>query len=420
MQAQKKIIRKICIGHFIRYVYFPEDKPVIPEQDLIPLFANKKALVSVVYCFSFAFEVYLFRKGEKTMILKLTSTIKSSRKLLAGALRVYARHLEQGSRFPSENELISEFKIARMTLRRAIDDLVAEGTLYRKWGSGTFVAQSNSQTVHFVLPFLENRRGELQNIFCLTDIFDELKNQAKEMDIVLIPLAASLTNRRNELDLEMFRQLPDGTAVILPGYWFSELFDLLRAKKCKVAFVTKLASFDYLYEKQVCDWFRIEYDLNAAVQLSMEHLRKCNVRRAVLIDNDNHWLSPYQAGLRAALKDDFFPELVIYGCKNNDFGGNILACMLKSRDRYPFEAIIASNVDIAQKAQKILSDLNIEMPLVLLEKGKVEDKISFISYPNHMAAELALKQLTDKDSLPGVKTIKPIFNEAESTRKFFN
>ena len=351
-------------------------------------------------------------------MLKLDPQVCSSRQLLSSALRAYAGHLSPESRFPSESSLRREFGISRMTLNRALNDLVAEGILYSRRGAGRFVAVKDICRMYFVLPFLEKRKDEFENGFFVKDIFDELSNLAKEKNIHLTPLIASLTNRREELDLEVFSQLPDGANVVLPGYWYSGLFDLLRAKKCKIVFIAMSASFDFLYEKQVSEWFRIEYDLSAAVELAMDKLRKCGVKRAVLIDNDNHCLSPYQVGLRRVLKDDFMPELFIYGSKENGFGWNTLKCMLRSRERYPFEGIIAANPQIALKAQDVLKSLKMEMPLVMLKKGQGDDNISCITYPNGSVADLTLKKLTASNYLSGIKIIKPLFCEAESTRKF--
>jgi GntR family transcriptional regulator len=45
-----------------------------------------------------------------------------------------------GERLPSERDLSSRWGVARMTLRHAMDDLVAEGLVERRHGSGTYVA----------------------------------------------------------------------------------------------------------------------------------------------------------------------------------------------------------------------------------------------------------------------------------------
>ncbi len=61
-------------------------------------------------------------------------------------VREYVRGLvdgaEPGSPAPSERELVQQFGVARMTVRQALDALVAEGLLERIPGRGTFVARA--------------------------------------------------------------------------------------------------------------------------------------------------------------------------------------------------------------------------------------------------------------------------------------
>lgn len=49
--------------------------------------------------------------------------------------------LAPGSRIPSEPELCRAFDVSRITVRRAIDELVEERMLARRQGSGTFVSE---------------------------------------------------------------------------------------------------------------------------------------------------------------------------------------------------------------------------------------------------------------------------------------
>jgi len=60
------------------------------------------------------------------------------------AIREYVRELVAGSApgtaAPSERDLVEKFGVARMTVRQALDALVAEGVLQRFPGRGTFVA----------------------------------------------------------------------------------------------------------------------------------------------------------------------------------------------------------------------------------------------------------------------------------------
>lgn len=52
---------------------------------------------------------------------------------------------EADSRFPSETELQARFNVSRMTVRRALSDLVAEGFLIREQGRGSFVVRHRLQ-----------------------------------------------------------------------------------------------------------------------------------------------------------------------------------------------------------------------------------------------------------------------------------
>ena len=59
-----------------------------------------------------------------------------------------------GEKIPSEAELCQKYGVSRITVRRAIDELVEEGYLERKQGKGTFVAQKRSPVT--IMSFGEN------------------------------------------------------------------------------------------------------------------------------------------------------------------------------------------------------------------------------------------------------------------------
>lgn len=52
-----------------------------------------------------------------------------------------------GERFPSENELQKTFQVSRMTIRRALTELVYEGFLIRERGRGSFVVRPRVQSL---------------------------------------------------------------------------------------------------------------------------------------------------------------------------------------------------------------------------------------------------------------------------------
>jgi GntR family transcriptional regulator len=74
-------------------------------------------------------------------------------------VREYVRSLvagaEPGTPAPSERELVHHFGVARMTVRQALDALVAEGLLERIPGRGTFVANSRHEQAPRLTGFTE-------------------------------------------------------------------------------------------------------------------------------------------------------------------------------------------------------------------------------------------------------------------------
>ena len=66
--------------------------------------------------------------------------------------------LSSGSAIPPERELCERFDVSRVTLRRAVDDLVRDGVLSRRQGSGTYVAQPKLAQALSVRSFSQDMR----------------------------------------------------------------------------------------------------------------------------------------------------------------------------------------------------------------------------------------------------------------------
>jgi GntR family transcriptional regulator len=63
-----------------------------------------------------------------------------------------------GESIPSERQLSAEFGVSRLTLRAALDDLVREGYLVRRRGSGTFVSEPKIAQELTMTSFTEDMR----------------------------------------------------------------------------------------------------------------------------------------------------------------------------------------------------------------------------------------------------------------------
>ncbi|MFC0560731.1 GntR family transcriptional regulator [Halalkalibacter alkalisediminis] len=74
--------------------------------------------------------------------------------------RIIKGDLKPGDVLPSEREYSQLFEVSRMTIRQAINKLVNDGYLYRKKGSGTFVAEKKfEQALQGLTSFTEDMKA---------------------------------------------------------------------------------------------------------------------------------------------------------------------------------------------------------------------------------------------------------------------
>ncbi|MBM7785690.1 GntR family transcriptional regulator [Tenggerimyces flavus] len=102
-------------------------------------------------------------------------------------------NLPEGALLPSERELAAKWQVSRMTLRRAMDELVAEELLIRRQGSGTFTC-----------------RPKVVRRLVMTSFSDDMRRRG------LTPGSTTLEFRRHRADRGLARRLriPVGDMVL--------------------------------------------------------------------------------------------------------------------------------------------------------------------------------------------------------------
>lgn len=96
----------------------------------------------------------------KAMILNRNSSVPVYYQLKAIIhKRIESGEYIEGGIIPSERELAKDFGISRMTVRQALNQMVAEGSLTREKGRGTFVAKHKIQQMN-ISSFSETVRGK--------------------------------------------------------------------------------------------------------------------------------------------------------------------------------------------------------------------------------------------------------------------
>ena len=68
--------------------------------------------------------------------------------------------LKPGDGLPSEAQLAAQYNVSRITIRRAIKDLIQQGVLFSLQGKGTFVAQSPIRAISGFRSFSEDIRAK--------------------------------------------------------------------------------------------------------------------------------------------------------------------------------------------------------------------------------------------------------------------
>jgi GntR family transcriptional regulator len=86
--------------------------------------------------------------------------------------KIINKKIKPGENIPSESQLCRQHLISRMTVRRAIGDLIKEGLLYAERGKGTFVAK----------PIIK------RDLSRLTSIIDDMRKAGYEVIIKMLDL----------------------------------------------------------------------------------------------------------------------------------------------------------------------------------------------------------------------------------------
>jgi GntR family transcriptional regulator len=136
--------------------------------------------------------------GSTVSMAQVGMTMAKRRGDLRPQVRELLAALRVGDRLPSERELSDSWNVARMTVRRALDEFLMEGVIERRHGSGTFVAPR---------PFVK--------ALGLTSFSEDMKERG------LVPGSRLISLATIEADSQVAKQLR--IAVGTPVYRFTRL-----------------------------------------------------------------------------------------------------------------------------------------------------------------------------------------------------
>lgn len=338
--------------------------------------------------------------------------------------RDFAQKSEPGTALPSENAISKRYGVARMTVSRAFNHLVEEGIIYRERGRGTFVSKRKDSPVYYVFPSHETWREKPTS--STTDVYYGVHQRALELGITIDTLMASPDNLFNNIDKELFTKLPNGSAIIINGTWFGEIFDILLKKQCRVGYISHQVEDTFCYEHEITHWQIVEIDRTGIMQDVVHHLHKQGCRNIAFLHEFSHFQHPCRIGFRKAMnaaRMQIHEELELF-CED-DIGSSYLYTMnlLDMRKRYPFDAIIAGTASQAIGVYQALRDAKISVPDDVCLVSLRDDKnmygnslpISAVSYPYAEAGSLALEKVIAQSYEPGKQVLSCKLHERSSS-----
>jgi DNA-binding GntR family transcriptional regulator len=111
-----------------------------------------------------------------------------------------------GTRLPTESELVTRHGLSRQTVRRAFQDLVAEGVVYRVPGRGTYASESGRRYLR--------QLGSIEDLMSLSDdtTMEVLSGLRRRVDV---DAASRLRQVEDVVYTVVFRRLHDGVPFVL-------------------------------------------------------------------------------------------------------------------------------------------------------------------------------------------------------------
>jgi DNA-binding GntR family transcriptional regulator len=119
---------------------------------------------------------------------------------------IAAGQYRDGTRLPTESELVARHGLSRQTVRRAFQDLVAEGVVYRVPGRGTYASQPGRRYLR--------QLGSIEDLMSLSDdtTMEVLTGLRRRVDV---DAASRLRLYDDVVYTVVFRRLHDGVPFVL-------------------------------------------------------------------------------------------------------------------------------------------------------------------------------------------------------------
>ncbi|MHB1453524.1 MAG: GntR family transcriptional regulator [Saccharofermentanales bacterium] len=290
--------------------------------------------------------------------------------------KIASGHYMTGDRIPSENELASQYNVSIITSRKALEQLVNDGLIYREKGRGSFVKTK--------LPISTgvSHKDIVTFILLSYDFSDSATMQ-------LIKGAYTvLTEKKKSLIVEYSKDAPDREAAILTKCMEDRSAGVILFSADPEKNVDKLAELNannipfVLVDRGITQFpanIVSCYNLDGAYMIA-RHLIASGHEKILFIGNNSHILTEklrYQ-GLEIALRENGITHDSRLSV--SDFSKNPLA-FLEIVEEYHPTAIMCVNDLVACKVTEILRENKILVPQDISVTGFDDADIARYNHP---------------------------------------
>jgi GntR family transcriptional regulator of arabinose operon len=262
-------------------------------------------------------------------------------------------------RIPSENVLGKEFSVSRMTVNKAINNLVNEGFLYRIKGSGTYVRNpfATKQPVYFLLPCPEYFVYDCT--YPLRLLLGGMLQEASNSGLEVKGIPVSKVNNPEKIDWGALEELNSDSIVVVSGFWFKEVIPFLRKRGCRVIFCDLSTDGKPKYPEYFSEWLKLVVNTRKAMSQAVQFMYKKGFRKIGYVYRNYPQDDSLNAGYREGLAEtglDFDEQINFYTGNTDSFYDRLLD---RNTD---FDALIIAHPDLLRQTQMLLKASGRQVP----------------------------------------------------------
>lgn len=296
--------------------------------------------------------------------------------------------IRSGDKLPVETELSQKFGVSRQTVRQAVGELVLEGLLERKQGSGTYVrvpqpqngagdaAQAGARIVGVITTYISD--------YIFPHIIRGIEERLRAQDYSPLLFSTQNDQTKERQALESLQGSPAAAVIVEPtkSALPNPNLDLYAALKERgIPVVMMHAGYD--------EWDApvIRIDDRAGARLAVEHLAKLGHRRlgALLKSDDKQGLYRLQGLLEGIVQESLTLDadwLRFFSTETRDAAGALYAQRLvKTPPAERPTAVFCYNDAIASDLIRHLRDSGIRVPESVSVVGFDDSSLAVAAYP---------------------------------------